>query len=98
MYLYEWIIADDEVMMYKVHTYQAYRADECGTKWMTSEPADTVYYKSETLERAAKHLPEGFEFDPDTETFSKCGVEYKLVNETDGSVSLVSAEGIIKWF
>ena len=98
MHIHGWIISDDCVWMYKVNTYEAYRMDEQGVRWMTHAPSDTLYYKCEIEECMDIPLPEGFRFDEEDETFWKGNVNYELVNENDGSVSLVSAEGIVSWF
>lgn len=98
LYTKEWIISDDEVYLFKVNFIQAYRADEQGIRWMTHCPHDTVDYKHEIEETVVKHLPKGFTYNDEDETFWKNGVRYTFVNENDGSVSLVSADGIIEWF
>lgn len=98
LYTKEWIIADDEVYLYKVNTYQAYRADEQGIRWMTNSPSDTVDYKHEVLESTTKHLPKGYTYDEDADQFWHGRSHAQLVNENDGTVSLVSADGITTWF
>lgn len=103
LYTMEWILADDEVYIYKVHHYQTYRADEQGVRYEMDKPGpDTAYYKCE-YEREKKRLPEGFRYEEmyykDGEgAFIKDGIRYVLVNENGGTVSLVSTEGIVKWF
>lgn len=98
MYIHEWIISDDRVWMYRVNTYEAYRMDEQGVRWMPHSPSDTQYYKHEVEECMDIKLPKGFIFSHEDETFWKGNVNYELVNENDGSVSLVSADGIVSWF
>lgn len=98
MFIYEWIINDDEVYLYLVNTYEAYLEDEKGKRWMLHCPCDTVEYKHEVEEYTTKHLPKGVFYDEDDESFYDGKDDYTLVNEADGSVSLVSAEKIIHWF
>lgn len=87
-----------KIKLYKVNVYQAYRADEEGIRWFTYKPSDTEYYKHEILEEVEKELPEGITYDKEFMTFSDRGHDYQLVNENNGSVSLVSSERIIEWF
>lgn len=87
-----------KIKLYKVNVYQAYRADEEGIRWFTYKPSDTEYYKHEILEEVEKELPEGITYDKEFMTFSDRGHGCQLVNENNGSVSLVSSERIIEWF
>ena len=86
------------IKLYKVNVYQAYRADEEGIRWFTHKPSDNEYYKHEILDEIEKELPEGITYDEEFMTFSDNGSDCQLVNETNGSVSLVSSERIIDWF
>ena len=87
-----------KIKLYKVNVYQAYRADEEGIRWFTYKPSDTEYYKHEILEEVEKELPEGITYDKEFMTFRDRGHGGQLVNENNGSVSLVSSERIIEWF
>ena len=87
-----------KIKLYKVNVYQAYRADEEGIRWFTYKPSDTEYYKHEILEEVEKELLEGITYDKEFMTFSDRGHDCQLVNENNGSVSLVSSERIIEWF
>lgn len=98
MFTYEWIVEDDEVYLYQVNITNAYRMDEKGTKWMTHIPHNTEYYKYEEVDRKTEHLPAGFTYDKDSETFFDGKNPAEMVNENDGSVSLVSSERMVKWF
>lgn len=98
MYTFEWIISDDEVYLYQVKTTDAYRMDEQGIRWMTHVPYDTRYYKYEMLDCKTEHLPAGFTFDAESENFFDGDLPAEMVNENDGSVSLVSSERNCKWF
>lgn len=86
------------IKLYKVNVYQAYRADEKGIRWFTYKPTDTDYYKYEILEEVEKELPTGIFYDDESMTFSDNGHDCQLVNENDGSVSLISSERIVNWF
>lgn len=86
-----------KIKLYKVNVYQAYRADEQGIRWFTSRPIDTEYYKHEILEEIESELPEGITYDNNSMTFSDQGHDCQMVNERDGSVSLVSSQRIIEW-
>ena len=87
-----------KIKLYKVNVYQAYRADEEGIRWFTYEPSDTEYYKHEILEVVEKDLPEGITYDDNSMEFCDNGHDCQMVNERNGSVTLVSSERIIDWF
>ena len=87
-----------KIKLYKVNIYNAYRADEEGVRWFTYEPTDNEYYKHEILDEIEKELPEGITYDEEFMLFDDNGYDCVMVNEKDGSVSLVSSERIIKWF
>lgn len=87
-----------KIKLYKVNVYQAYRADEEGVRWFPHKPSDTEYYKHEILDEIEKELPEGVTYDEKFMLFDDNGYDCQMVNENDGSVSLVSSERIIKWF
>lgn len=84
--------------LYKVHFYQAYRADECETVWLAQIPENNEYYYSEVLETKEVELPEGVTYDQEFNSFSCYGKDCDLVTEGDGTVSLVSEDGIMNWF
>ena len=83
---------------YEVHFYQTYRADECGTRWLPFMPSDSVYQKSEILQEREVTLPDGVTYNKDTNIFAYKGKYCELVNEEDGTVSLVTDEEIINLF
>lgn len=87
-----------KIKLYKVNFYQAYRADEEGVRWLTSVPTDDVYYKSEIIEETEKELPSGITYDEKFNQFCDNGQDCTLVNENDGTVWLVSADRMVKWF
>lgn len=87
-----------KIKLFKVNVYQAYRADETGVRWLTHEPSDDINYKSEILEETEKELPSGITYDDKFEQFSDNGHDCTLVNENDGTVWLVSADRMVKWF
>ena len=87
-----------KIKLYKVNVYNAYRADESGVRWFPYIPNDTPYYKHEVLEEIEKELPEGITYDEKLILFNDNGHECLMENNTDGSVSLVSAARIINWF
>ena len=92
-----WFLVN-KIKLYKVNVYQAYRADEEGTRWFTHKPTDTDSYKHEILEEVEKELPTGIFYDDESMTFSDNGHDCQMVSEKDGSVSLVSSERIVNWF
>ena len=92
-----WFLVN-KIKLYKVNVYQAYRADEEGTRWFTYKPTDTDSYKHEILEEVEKELPTGIFYDDESMTFSDNGHDCQMVSEKDGSVSLVSSERIVNWF
>ena len=92
-----WFLVN-KIKLYKVNVYQAYRADEEGVRWFTYKPTDTDSYKHEILEEVEKELPTGIFYDDESMTFSDNGHDCQMVNENDGSVSLVSSERIVNWF
>ena len=87
-----------KIKLYKVNVYQAYRADEEGVRWFTYKPSDTEHYKHEILDEVEKALPKGITYDEEFMPFDDNGHDCQMVDEHDGSVSLVSSERIIEWF
>ena len=85
------------IKLYKVNVRQSYRLDEKGIRWFTSPPIDTMYYKHEIVEEIDAELPEGITYDNKSMTFSDKGHDCQMVNERDGSLSLVSSRRIIAW-
>lgn len=85
---------------YKLHFYQAYRADECGTRWLPFIPTDSDYQKSEVLQEREVTLPDGVTYNKENNVFAYKGKAFdcELVNEADGSVSLVTSEEVINLF
>lgn len=48
------------IELYLINQYEAYRADEVGIGWsITDDIKDTVYYKSEVVEKKVFELPAG---------------------------------------
>lgn len=47
------------MIIYRVNTLEAYRADECGIRFSLNEPVDTIDYKHE-YKKIEIELPEGF--------------------------------------
>ena len=84
--------------LYKVNIYQAYRADETGTRWFTYKPVDNEFYKHDILEEIEKELPSGITYDRTFMSFNDNGHDCQMITENDGSVCLVSSERIISWF
>lgn len=85
------IVVDDEVVvdtvhLYLVHTYEAYRADECGKRWSLTEPKDTIDYKHTVLKEQDFVLPEGV-----------CEDDiYSVHTDDDGSPIIETATDVIK--
>ena len=75
---------------YKVHFYQAYRADECGTRWMPFVPSDSDYQKSEILQECEIMLPDGVTYNEEYNVFTYKDEGCELVNDDDGTVRLVT--------
>lgn len=96
LHMHEWIINDNEVHVWLVYTYEAFRADEKGKRWMTHRPQDTVDYKHSIEDSGVIKLPEGYEYDEDSMQFSHNGRDCELVTEDDGTLELVSADGIME--
>lgn len=87
----EAIVVDDEVVMdtvhlYLVHTYEAYRADECGKRWSLTEPKDTIDYKHTVLKEQDFVLPEGVHEDD----------IYSVHTDDDGSPIIETSTDVIK--
>lgn len=85
-----------KIKLYKVNTYQAYRADEEGIRWFTYKPSDTIDYKCEIVEEVEVELPKGVTYDENFMRFDDRGNDCQLITENDGSALLVSSERIIE--
>lgn len=83
------------VKLFKVHVFKSYMAIECGVRWFTKIPSNDCYSYSEVLEEREVELPEGFDYDAETNTFRKNGTHYELVNDNIGGLFLVSSEEIV---
>lgn len=84
------------IKLYKVNTYQAYRADEQGVRWFTYKPCDTIDYKCEIVDEVEVELPKGITYDEILMSFDDRGHDCQLITENDGSALLVSSERIIE--
>lgn len=72
-----------------------YMASVCGVRWFTLIHPNDCYSYSEVIEQREVELPEGFDYDAETDTFWKNGTHYELVNDNIGGLFLVSSEEIV---